>query len=77
MTKRVTGKVIEWQGNRGIILADPVEEFADSWFSFRRYNVEPFPEDPSDDLTGECVAFFWSYEKAKRLATDVLLIDAR
>lgn len=76
MVKRVKGKIRDWQGNRGIILADGDQRdaagkpFGDSWFFVRKYNMAPHPHEVE---IGEEVAFLWCHEKEGRmLATDVL-----
>ena len=75
--KRIKGKLIDWQGNRGIIIADSDEKdisgkpFGDAWFFVRKYNMEPHPDDVRV-VEGEEVAFLWCHEKDKMLATDVV-----
>ena len=75
--KRVIGKVLEWQGNRGIIVADGTEKdsagrlVGDARLLVRKYNMEPHPDDCPIEM-GEEVAFLWCHEKNRMLATDVV-----
>ena len=69
------GIISEWQGNRGIILADPDQldsagkPFGDSWFFVRKYKPHPdeVPVEPNEE-----VAFLWGHEKEKMIAFNVL-----
>ena len=77
MIRRMKGTISEWQGNRGIIVADPDQldsaskPFGDRWFFVRKYNIEPHPDEVPLEPNEE-VAFLWGHEKEKMIAFDVL-----
>jgi TIR domain len=71
MSKRTIGKIIEWQGNRGIIMSP---EYGDTWFFVRSYLLEP-PGFDIDVKVGEDIAFRWIEENNKRIAFDVLRLS--
>ena len=77
MIRRIKGTIRDWQGDRGIIVADPDQldsegkTFGDSWFFVRKYNMEPDP-DEAPVVPSEEVAFLWGHEKEKMIAFDVL-----
>lgn len=75
--KRIKGKVEDWQGSRGVIVADPDAvggPFGDSWFHVRKYNLEPDADDIPVEI-GEEVAFLWGHENDKMIAFDVLRLQ--
>jgi TIR domain len=77
MIRRIKGKIEDWQGNRGTIVADPDQldaggrPFGDSWFFVRKYNMDPDPDGIPVVLKEE-VAFLWGHENEKMIAFDVL-----
>jgi hypothetical protein len=77
MIRRVKGTIKDWQGNRGIIVADPDQTdvagrpFGNAWFFVRKYNMDPHPDEVPVEV-GEEVAFLWGHEKDRMIAFDVL-----
>ena len=68
MSKRTLGKIVDWQGSRGIITSP---EYGDSWFFVRTYELEPPGFDIEVEI-GEEVAFRWGQEKDRRIAFDAV-----
>jgi hypothetical protein len=73
----IKGTIRDWQGNRGIVVADPDQfdsagkPFGNCWFFVRKYNMDPHPDDIPVVLNEE-VAFLWGHEEEKMIAFDVL-----
>jgi hypothetical protein len=80
MVTRTRGRIKDWRGNRGIIVANSDETdashrpFGDSWFLVRGYNMSPNPHEVPIEVNEE-VAFLWGHERSRMIAFDVLRLE--